>query len=134
MVGRCDSRSDDDVHRFMHLRMSCSRCSGHYLKRSAHMLRDTVQPALDSSLNGIDRNIRLVFTGKGPEYQNADVVGASLVASRHDSRVHFPLRATDLRCLRPIRPTRLGIGRLCHAAKAIRSAVSRKCGAVVVSR
>jgi hypothetical protein len=98
------------------------------------MLRSTVQPALDSSLNGIDRNIRLVFTGKGPEYQNADVVGASLAASRQDSRVHSPLRATDLRCLRPIRPARLGIGRLCYAANAVRSAVSWNCGAVLVSR
>ena len=52
------------------------RHSGGHLRRSADMLRATVTPALDSGLNTIDRSIRLVFTGDGPEYQNADTVGA----------------------------------------------------------
>ena len=52
------------------------RHSGGHLRRSADMLRATVTPALDSGLNTIDRSIRLVFTGDGPEYRNADAVGA----------------------------------------------------------
>ena len=46
------------------------RCKGEYLARSAELLRSTVTPGLSNAVNSIDRHIRLVFTGKGPEYQS----------------------------------------------------------------
>jgi hypothetical protein len=65
------------------------------------MLRDTVQPALDGSVNGIDRSIRLVFTGKGLGCRNAATVGANVAASRRASRVTSYQRA-------PLGSARLG--------------------------
>ena len=37
-------------------------------------MRKTVQPPLDHSRNNIDRRIRLVLTGNGPEYWNLEPV------------------------------------------------------------
>ncbi|CAE7768244.1 unnamed protein product [Symbiodinium sp. CCMP2592] len=44
------------------------------LKRSAAMLRSTVSPPLSSKDMNIDRHIRLVLTGHGPQYWNAETV------------------------------------------------------------
>ena len=44
------------------------------LQRSAAFMRKTVQPPLDHSRNNIDRRIRLVLTGNGPEYWNLEAV------------------------------------------------------------
>ena len=41
---------------------------GSYLKRSAAILQTTVQLPLPTTVNEIDRDIRLVLTGNGPEY------------------------------------------------------------------
>ena len=38
------------------------------------MLRTTVRPSLPCSTNEIDRHIRLVLTGSGPEYWNLKAV------------------------------------------------------------
>ena len=43
--------------------------SRQYLSRSAELLRTTVLLPLKHSVNEIDRHLRLVFTGTGPEYQ-----------------------------------------------------------------
>ena len=44
----------------------CAR--GNYLARSSELLRTMVAPALSHTVNEIDREIRLVLTGRGPEY------------------------------------------------------------------
>ena len=44
----------------------CAR--GNYLARSAELLRTMVVPALSHTVNEIHREIRLVLTGRGPEY------------------------------------------------------------------
>ncbi|CAE7414269.1 unnamed protein product [Symbiodinium microadriaticum] len=44
------------------------------LQRSATLIRQTVLPALERSINQIDRYIRLVLTGSGPEYWNLTAV------------------------------------------------------------
>ncbi|CAE7810987.1 unnamed protein product [Symbiodinium sp. CCMP2592] len=41
-----------------------------YLRRSAEVLRSTIVPSLSINNNDIDRYIRLVYTGNGPEYWN----------------------------------------------------------------
>ena len=46
--------------------------SRQYLSRSAELLRTTVLLPLKHSVNEIDRHLRLVFTGTGPEYRNID--------------------------------------------------------------
>lgn len=53
---------DDDCYR--------GHQKDHYLRRSADLLRSSVQPPLASGCNAIDRHIRLVFTGTGPAYHN----------------------------------------------------------------
>jgi hypothetical protein len=55
---------------------------GHYLRRSAETIRESVKPALDKGQNLIDRHIRIVYTGQGPEFWNAETVfgyGAQLL-------------------------------------------------------
>ena len=42
--------------------------TGQYLARSAEILRSTVQPGLPKTINEVDREIRLVLTGTGPEF------------------------------------------------------------------
>eukprot|EP00439_Symbiodinium_sp_Y106_P017241 s455_g2.t1 len=44
------------------------------LQRSATLIRQTVSPALERSINQIDRYIRLVLTSSGPEYWNLTAV------------------------------------------------------------
>ena len=48
-----------------------------YMSRSAEILRATVSPPLASDSNGIDRHIRLVFAGAGPQFWNKAVVDES---------------------------------------------------------
>ena len=55
---------------------------GKYLQRSAQVLREQVQPPLPSSVNWIDKSIRLVLDSTGPRYVNVTVLGHSLVARR----------------------------------------------------
>ena len=50
---------------------------GSYLRRSSDILRTTVKPSLSCTMNEIDRHIRLVFTGSGPEYWNLKAVADS---------------------------------------------------------
>ena len=42
--------------------------TGQYLARSAEILKSTVQPGLPTTINEVDREIRLVLTGAGPEF------------------------------------------------------------------
>ncbi|CAE7621147.1 unnamed protein product [Symbiodinium sp. KB8] len=55
-----------------------NQCAGRhddsYLRRSAAVLRRTVQPDLNRRSNHIDKEIRLVLTERGPEYWNAATV------------------------------------------------------------
>ena len=53
---------------------SLVRSPGKLLRRSAEMIRSTVQPSLNGAHNDIDWHIRLVLTGTGPEYRNATTV------------------------------------------------------------
>ena len=46
-----------------------------YLSRSAQILADSIVPALCHSKNSIDKDIRLIFTGEGPRYVNAEAMG-----------------------------------------------------------
>lgn len=55
---------------------------GKYLLRSAQVLQEQVQPPLPSSVNWIDKSIRLVLDSTGPRYVNVTVLGHSLVARR----------------------------------------------------
>ena len=41
-----------------------------YLRRSAAIMRSTIDPALPGKSNNIDKGIRLVFTQRGPEFWN----------------------------------------------------------------
>ncbi len=50
------------------------RKQGNYLARSAAVLRGTVQPELPSTVNNINKYMRLVLTGSGPQYYNRDTV------------------------------------------------------------
>ena len=57
----------------------CDQCQRrarqpNFLKRSAAILRSTVSPPLSSKDMNIDRHIRLVLTGQGPQYWNAETV------------------------------------------------------------
>ena len=53
-----------------------------FLFRSALILQTQVCPPLTSKRNSIDKSIRLVFTGAGPAYANADSIGKSLLVRR----------------------------------------------------
>lgn len=53
-----------------------------YLFRSSLLLRRQVSPPLSCQQNGIDKFIRLVFSGEGPMYVNADAIGETVVARR----------------------------------------------------
>ena len=55
---------------------------GSYLQRSADILRATVQPALTTATNEIDRDIRLVLTGNGPEYWRLTTIQESNAVRR----------------------------------------------------
>ena len=52
---------------------------GNFLARSAELLRTTVKPPLSSKVNEIDREIRLVLTGQGPEYWSLSTLKESHV-------------------------------------------------------
>lgn len=52
----------------------CSRDGENYLQRSATVLRASVKPPLKPSASDIDRDIRLVLTGTGPEYINFSAI------------------------------------------------------------
>ena len=52
--------------------LGIASCS--YLERSATILRNSVEPALDSGRNDIDRFIRLAFAGDGPIYRSVEWV------------------------------------------------------------
>ena len=54
-----------------------SQKGSRYMSRSAEILRATVSPPLASDSNGIDRHIRLVFAGAGPQFWNKAVVDES---------------------------------------------------------
>ena len=55
-----------------------NQCAGRqdnsYLRRSAEVLRRTVQPELNRRSNHIDKEVRLVLTECGPAYWNAATV------------------------------------------------------------
>ena len=53
-----------------------------YLGRSAELLRKTVRPPLNPKHNEIDRYVRLVFTGEGPEFANLSTVEQNMVVRR----------------------------------------------------
>jgi hypothetical protein len=61
--------------------IGCGR--GRYLQRSAALIRESVQPGLSTTNNLIDKEIRLVFTGQGPQYRNR----LALVEDRTTRRV-----------------------------------------------
>ena len=71
------------------------RRKGNYLSRSAGLLRSSVQPPLSEKLNEIDRSIRLVLTGKGPEFWNAAAVDASL-SLRRVRNLYYTVEFSDL--------------------------------------
>ena len=52
-------------------------------------MRKTVQPPLDHSRNNIDRHIRLVLTGNGPEYWNLEAV--QQVALRRARNLYYSM-------------------------------------------
>ena len=53
--------------------------AGDYLRRSADMMRSSIRTPLPEGVNNVDKKIRLVFTGRGPEYGNlSDTIEASL--------------------------------------------------------
>ena len=52
------------------------------LQESATLLRETIQPALSSSINSIDKQIRLVFSATGPLYVMLECIGETLHVRR----------------------------------------------------
>ena len=68
---------------------------GNYLSRSASLLRSMVQPPLAGKLNEIDRSIRLVLTGKGPEFWNAAAVDSSS-SLRRVRNLYYTVDFSDL--------------------------------------
>ena len=52
------------------------------LHESARLLRETVQPEVRSSINRIDRHIRLVLDCSGLRYVNAECIGDDLRVRR----------------------------------------------------
>ena len=59
-----------------------SRTSSCYIARSAEILRETVSPPLTDNTNAIDRSIRLVFSGAGPQFWNKATVDGSSTLRR----------------------------------------------------
>ncbi|CAK9013890.1 Poly [ADP-ribose] polymerase tankyrase-2 (ADP-ribosyltransferase diphtheria toxin-like 6) (ARTD6) (Poly [ADP-ribose] polymerase 5B) (Protein poly-ADP-ribosyltransferase tankyrase-2) (TNKS-2) (TRF1-interacting ankyrin-related ADP-ribose polymerase 2) (Tankyrase II) (Tankyrase-2) (TANK2) (Tankyrase-like protein) (Tankyrase-related protein) [Durusdinium trenchii] len=55
---------------------------GMYLKRSAALLREQVQPALSHSMNAVDKQIRLVLDSTGPSFVNCKRLGQDLHVRR----------------------------------------------------
>eukprot|EP00439_Symbiodinium_sp_Y106_P026516 s5032_g3.t1 len=52
------------------------------LQESAKLLRETIQPALSSNINSIDKQIRLVFSAAGPSYVPLECIGEMLHVRR----------------------------------------------------
>ena len=62
--------------------MILQRPRGRYLRRSADLLRKSVQPALARSKNSVDKNVRLLLRADGPALVNASSVKAMGLARR----------------------------------------------------
>ena len=62
--------------------VTCTIVRGKLLARSADVIRSTVRPHLSTLHNEIDRHIRLVLTGTGPEYRNSETVQADQTLRR----------------------------------------------------
>ena len=69
--------------------------AGNYLQRSAEILGKTVIPKIAGTNNYIDKKIRLVFTGHGPEFWNLEALIQSEVV-RRVRNLHYTWDFADL--------------------------------------
>ena len=64
------------------------------LETSATIMRSTIVPPLEATLNHIDKRIRLVYKAAGPVYVNADSIGTTLHVRRARNKHYTGFRGS----------------------------------------